>query len=378
MDTKIWPELIEHFAALPDPRTGPAVRHKFVEIVFIAICATIGGADDWVGVAEYGRGKLQWLQSFLELPGGIPSHDTFGRVFAQLDPERFGACFAAWVSAIADRLPGQCIAIDGKTLRRSHDRSQGKGALHLVSAWAAGNHLVLGQVQVDDKSNEITAIPQLLRKLDIRDCIITIDAMGCQREIVAQIKKQGGEYLLAVKDNQPRLAERIEILFAHAKTREGQQMERSEYTTVEKGHGRVETRCCTALMTSDWGFYLDPQDRWEGLCSIVRVEATRQTTDETSTSVRYFISSLGNDAVRALGAIREHWGIENRLHWVLDIAFREDESRIRKGHGAHNFSLLRRLALIQLKRESTLKVGIANKRQRAGWDNAYLAKVLAA
>jgi predicted transposase YbfD/YdcC len=174
------------------------------------------------------------------------------------------------------------------------------------------------------------------------------------------------------------LAERIEILFAHAKTRQGQQMERSEYTTVEKGHGRVETRCCTALTTSDWGFYLDPQDRWEGLCSIVRVEATRQTTDETSTSVRYFISSLGADAARALGAIREHWGIENRLHWVLDIAFREDESRIRKGHGAHNFGLLRRLALIQLKRESTLKVGIANKRQRAGWDNAYLAKVLAA
>ncbi len=248
MDTEIWPELIEHFAALADPRTGPAVRHKFVEILFIAICAAIGGADDWVGVAAYGRGKLEWLQSFLELPGGIPSHDTFGRVFAQLDAEQFGACFAALVSAIADRLPGQCIAIDGKTLRRSHDRSQGKGALHLVSAWAAGSHLVLGQVQVDDKSNEITAIPQLLRKLDIRDCIIIIDAMGCQREIVAQIKKQGGEYLLAVKDNQPRLAERIEILFAQAKT-----------------------RCCTALTTSDWGFYLDPQDRWEGLCSIVRV-----------------------------------------------------------------------------------------------------------
>lgn len=378
MDAELCPSLMEHFALLPDPRRGPAIQHRLLDIVVIAICAVICGADDWVEVEAYGRAKQPWLQGFLELPNGIPSHDTFGRVFAQLDAERFEACFAAWVKTVTELLPGQVVAVDGKTLRRSHDRRRGKAALHMVSAWAADAHLVLGQVAVEDKSNELTAIPQVLRQLDVHGCIVTIDAMGCQREIAAQILAQGGDYLLAVKDNQPLLAQRVATLFAHAATHDGRHIVRSEQVTVHKGHGRLEERRCLALTPDDWGFYLDPQERWEGLRTIVRVEASRQVNGDTSHSVRYYISSLGGEAAQAAGAIRAHWGVENALHWVLDIAFREDESRLRKGNGAHNFSLLRRLALQLLRRERTIKIGTKGKRLKAGWDDGYLLKVLTA
>lgn len=378
MDSELCASLIEHFAVLPDPRRGPAIQHRFLDIVVIAICAVICGADDWVEVEAYGRAKRAWLQGFLELSNGIPSHDTFGRVFAQLDAERFAACFAAWVQTVVELLPGQVVAVDGKTLRRSHDRRGGKGPLHLVSAWAADAHLVLGQVPVEDKSNEITAIPEVLRELDLHGCIVTIDAMGCQREIAAQIIAQGGDYLLAVKENQPLLAQRVATLFAHAETPEGRHLARSEHVTVNKGHGRLEERRCLALTPDDWGFYLDPQERWEGLHTLIRVEASRQVDGETSHSVRYYISSLKGDAAQAAGAIRAHWGVENNLHWVLDIAFREDESRLRKGNGAHNFGLLRRLALQLLRREQSAKVGTKAKRLKAGWDDDYLLKVLTA
>jgi predicted transposase YbfD/YdcC len=245
-----------------------------------------------VEVETYGHTKLEWLKSFLELPNGIPSHDTFGWVFAQLDTDAFGQCFSIWVETLRERLPGQVVAIDGKTLRRSHDRQNNREALHRVSAWAEGNRLVLGQLEVDGKSNEITAIPKLLRRLDIRDCIVTIDAMGCQREIAAQIKKQGGDYALALKDNQPRLAQRVETLFAHAASDRGRHLRQSRHTTIGKDHGRREQRVCRVLTTDDWSVFLDPEDRWEGLRSVIRIEATRQIGDVISTSVRYYISSL--------------------------------------------------------------------------------------
>jgi predicted transposase YbfD/YdcC len=282
------------------------------------------------------------------------------------------------VQTIVELLPGQVVAVDGKTVRRSHDRRAGKGPLHVVSAWAAGAHLVLGQTAVETKSNEITAIPEVLRQLDLHGCIVTIDAMGCQREIAAQIRTQGGDYLLAVKDNQPLLAQRVATLFAHAETPDGRHLERSEHVTVNKGHGRLEERHCLALTPKDWSFYLDPQERWEDLHTIIRVEASRQVAGVTTRNVRYYISSLEGEAAQAAGAIRAHWGIENSLHWVLDIAFREDESRLRQGDGAYNFGLLRRLALELLRREQSAKIGIKAKRRKAGWDGDYLLKVLMA
>lgn len=375
MSMEMSDSLLEHFAILPDPRKGPAILHRFIDIMVIAICAVICGADDWIEIEAYGRAKQEWLQSFLELPHGIPSHDTFGRVFAQLDAEQFSRCFASWTQSVAEMMPGQVIALDGKTVRRSHDRRRGKKAIHMVSAWADGNHLVLGQVQVDSKSNEITAIPELLHQLDIHDCIVTIDAMGCQREIASQIIDQKGDYILAVKENQPHLAERVPTLFKHAETHAGRYMERSEHVTTEKGHGRIEERRCLALTTDDWSFYLDPKERWEGLRSIIRIEATREIDGQSSTSVRYYISSLAGEAAQAASAIRAHWGVENNLHWMLDVDFREDASRLRVGHAAHNFSILRRLALELLRREST-KVGVKAKRLKAGWDDTYLLKVL--
>ena len=374
MKLKPQTSIAEHFATLEDPRIERSQDHLLIDILTIAILAVICGADGWVGIETYGQAKAPWLKTFLALPNGIPSHDTFGRVFARLDPEQLQGCFLQWVRAVGRVTDGEVIAIDGKTVRRSYDAGGDKGAVHMVSAWASQNRLVLGQRKVDDKSNEITAIPKLLEVLDIHGCIVTLDAMGTQKEIAQQIIAQGGDYVLALKGNQGNLFEDVQQLFDWAQSHTFQGIEHDFYETIEAGHGRLEKRRCWSL--GQVQELLDAH-KWTQLTSIAMVEAIRTGEGATSREVRYYISSLAPDAQCLATSIRTHWSIENSLHWVLDVAFREDECRIRTGHAPENFTLLRHLALSVLNQETTAKVGVKNKRLRAGWDHDYLLKVLA-
>ena len=366
-----------HFADLEDPRVDRTKRHKLLDIMVIAICAIICGADDWVAAESFGKAKFEWLKRFLELPNGIPSHDTFGRVFAQLDSEQFERCFLQWIAAVSDITAGQVVAIDGKAVRRSYDRGIGKDAISMVSAWAAANELVLGQVKVDDKSNEITAIPALLQVLEISDCIVTIDAMGCQTEIAKTIVGQGADYVLALKENQPHLHEDVKLLFDDLESSRYQAYSYQYAYSVDKNHGRREKRTCWVISDPDVLRFLRGATEWVNLGSVVKIQAKRSVGEQESVENRYYISSLTGDAQRLLGATRTHWTIENSLHWILDIAFREDECRVRKDHGPQNLAILRHIAVNLLKQEKTAKMGINNKRLRAGWDEAYLRKVLA-
>ena len=368
--------ILDHFAELDDPRVERTRHHKLVDIVAIAICATICGADSWVHIELFGKSKLSWFQTFLELPHGIPSHDTFGKVFARLDPAQLQNCFVSWTQAIAELLPGEVVAIDGKTARRSYDRAGNKGAIHLVSAWATQQTLTLGQVKTDEKSNEITAIPQLLELLDRHGCIVTIDAMGCQREIAQRITDGGADYVLAVKENQGRLYENIRDLFegAQALGFDGTPCDHAQ--TIDKGHGRVERRECWVITNQDCLDYLDPQEQWPQLKAAVRVASHRQTAEGAASQPRYYISSLAGSAEQLLAAVRSHWSIENSLHWTLDVTFQEDQCRVRKDHGPQNIAMLRQIGHNLLKNERTLKVGIQGKRLNAGWDENYLLTVL--
>ena len=405
--------MVEHFAGLVDPRAERAKRHELLDIIFITICGVICGADNWVEIEEFGNARLEWLSRFLRLPNGIPSHDTFGRVFSRLDPDQFGACFMNWARSVAELTQGEVVAIDGKTLRRCHDRGQGRAPLHLVSAWTAQNHLVLGQTRTQAHSNEITAIPQLLALLELRGCIITIDAMGCQTEIAQQIVDGGADYLLAVKSNQGELYGNIQDLFQMA-AQEGSLAEEPVYhrpdyhrpdyhrpdyhrpdyhRQVDKGHGRLETRECWVITDPAELAYVDPHRRWLGLKSVAKVcyrrgvhpqapreaprEALREAPREAPTETRYYICSYQPAAASLLQASRQHWGIENSLHWVLDMAFDEDHCRVRTGHADQNLAVVRHLTLNLLKQERTAKVGIKAKRKKAGWDHDYLLKVLA-
>jgi predicted transposase YbfD/YdcC len=366
----------EHFKSLPDPRRKTInLRHNFIDILVIAICAIICGADSWVAVAKFGRAKEDWFRGFLELPNGIPSHDTFTDVFRKLASRQFEVCFRSWTESISELFEGEVVSVDGKTLRRSHDASSDKKAIHMVSAWASKNSIVLGQVKTNEKSNEITAIPELLKSLELKGCLVTIDAMGCQKKIAEVIIEQEADYLLAVKDNQPTLHQAIQDYFEEANQAsfEGYNVDFAE--TYGKGHGRIEARRC-------WVCYdalpkIEGSENWEGLQTIVMVESERTVKEKTSIEYRYYISSTIGTAAYLLNGSREHWGIENSLHWRLDIAFREDESRIRTGNGAENFAILRHIALNLLDKEDTAKVGINNKRLMAGWDESYLEKVLA-
>ena len=376
MDTELAADLIERFLKLEDPRDNRAKRHNLIDVIVIAICAVVCGADSWVDVEMFGKSKKSWLSRILELPNGIPSHDTFGRVFAMLDPVQFERCFTEWVDAVNEVMEGQVVAIDGKTVRRSHDRVAGKSAIHMVSAWASANQLILGQVKVDDHSNEITAIPQLLDTLDVSGCTVTIDAMGCQKEIAKAIVEKDADFILALKRNQPQLYDDAEEMF--------EQSRRSGFTdlgyhfceTVEKGHGRIEKRRCWAVSEPEHLGYMDERGEWAELRSLAMIESERTENGETSTQTRYYISSLPDDARKLLSGVRTHWGIENSVHWVLDVAFGEDDSRARTGHAAENFSVLRRMALNMLKSETTSQGGVAARRKRAGWDEDYLLKVL--
>jgi len=372
-----YTQVIEtHFKSLKDPRRKTMnLRHKFIDILIIAICAIICGADSWVAVEEFGKAKEDWFRCFLELPNGIPSHDTFTNVFRKLASKQFEVCFTSWTESISEVYDGKVVSVDGKTLRRSFDTTYDKKAIHIVSAWASANSLVLGQVKTDEKSNEITAIPELLKGLELKGCLVTIDAMGCQKKIAETIIEQEADYLLALKDNQPNLHQAVQDYFAQANKFNFEGYDINYAETFNKGHGRTEFRRC-------WVGYdaldnIDGSENWEGFKTVVMVESERTVKEETTIEHRYYISSAENIAESLLNASREHWGIETSLHWRLDIAFREDESRIRKGNGAENFAILRHIALNLLNKEDTAQVGMETKRLKAGWDASYLEKVLA-
>jgi predicted transposase YbfD/YdcC len=365
--------ILTHFASLDDPRRQRGCLHNLLDMVVVAICAVICGCDDWVEVAAYGRKKLGWLKTFLPLPNGIPSHDTFCRVFARLDPAQFQRCFLAWVEAARAATAGRLVAIDGKTLRRSFDAAAGKGALHLISAWSGANHLVLGQRAVGD-SNEVTAIPELVRLLDLTGAVVTLDALGCQREVVEAVRDQGADYVITLKGNQESLYHDVATFFIDALGADFAGVPHRAHHTRGRGHGRHEGR----------HYYIAPvpeelrqRHGWRDLQSIGMVYSERQVGEEEATGeTRFFISSLPPAVKEFARAVRGHWGIENSLHWVLDVVFAEDRSRVRKGHGQENFALLRRTALSLLKGETTTAASVKCKRKMAGWDDDLLLRIL--
>jgi len=369
--------IAKHFSRVKDPRIDRTKRHRLLDIIMIAICAVICGADSWVDIELFGKTKIDWLKTFLGLPNGIPSHDTFGRVFAALNPEEFESSFMEWVQAINQLTQGQVIAIDGKQLRGSHDSGVGKNAIYMVSAWATENQLVLGQRKVDDKSNEITAIPKLLKLLEVKGCIVMVDAIGTQTKIARTIVEQGGDYILAVKENQGHLYEDIHDLFADNQQFNYEGIPHSYAKMVNKDHGRIEIRQCWTISDPEYLANIRDLKRWEGIQTLVMILSERRIEEEIEVQDRYFISSLESNAEKTLRAKRSYWGIENRLHWVLDIAFNEDRSRVRKDNAPQNFAVLRHMALNLLKQEKTAKGGIKAKRLQCGWNVDYLLKVLA-
>jgi predicted transposase YbfD/YdcC len=365
------------FSELDDPRKERhSSRHLLIDILVLTILAVICGADSWVAVERFGYSKEEWLKQFLELPNGIPSHDTIGDFFARLDPEQLQSCFLKWIQLLFRMSAGEIIAIDGKQLRHSYDKANDRPAIHMVSAWACQNRIVLGQVKTDDKSNEITAIPELLKLLDIKGNIITIDAMGCQRKIAEQIIEQGGDYVFNLKGNQSSLHHDVK-LFIESYV-DDHMLHHAVFDTTEivtENHGRIETRRYWITDNIDW---LEQVKHWSGLKSIGMVEYKHavKATGEIQIERRCFISSLAAKAQPFARAVREHWGIENGLHWCLDVAFNEDHCRVRKDAAPENLAVLRHIAMNLLKQETTAKVGIKNKRLMAGWDHKYLAKLL--
>lgn len=360
--------IIDHFSNVEDPRVNRQKKHQLQDIFFITLCAVICGADDWVAIETFGKAKEDWFTEQLGLKHGIPSHDTFGDVFAAIDTEKFSECFSNWVTDIAALAEGEIIAIDGKCLRRSVDKASKKAAIHMVSAWAQQNSLVLGQIKVDDKSNEITAIPKLLERLNISGAVITIDAMGCQKDIAQKIIQKEADYVLSLKGNQGSLYDDVKTYFESSLAPE------IAATTVDGEHGRIETRTVRMADDIEW---LRKNHAWEGLNSIIAVTAKRETAGKITEETRYFISSLSADnPQRAQHAVRAHWAVENNLHWVLDMAFAEDSNRARKGYSAANLAVIRHIALNLIKKEKSAKQGIKTKRLKAGWDNDYLLKVI--
>ena len=372
MATKRSVRIVDHLGGLTDPRRRKVV-YPLVNIVTIAICAVLCGADDFVSIAAFGRKKQWWLETFLDLSAGIPSHDRFNAVLAVLKPAEFEACLLSWIGALQEALPGQIVAIDGKTLRRSFDAASGKSAIHLVSAWATANRLSLGQVAVDQKSNEITAIPKLLKLLELSGCWVTIDAMGCQTEIAQGIVDAGADYVLAVKQNQKNLYNDVSWFFLTKLAENFAGVRVRRHTTREKGHGRQETReyyVCAVPAE------LRNRQRWPRLAAIGCVVSHVVRNGKTCCQRRYYILSRKLAAKEFAAAVRGHWSIENQLHWQLDVSFGEDQSRIRLGHADQNFSTLRRTALALLKNNQGLKCGVKNKRLAAGWNDDYLLEVL--
>jgi predicted transposase YbfD/YdcC len=372
MPKKVSARIQDHFAQLTDPRRRK-VLYPLINVVTIAVCAVICGADDFVAIAAYGRKKRKWLSQFLDLRSGIPSHDRFNAILGAIKPAEFEACLLSWITDLHEITAGQVVAIDGKTLRRSFDAASSKSAIHMVSAWATANHISLGQVVVDAKSNEITAIPQLLKILEISGSLVTIDAMGCQTEIAQAIVDAKADYVLAVKENQPTLHDGISWFFLTQREKGFAHKAVSHHETREKGHGREETR---SYFVCDVPRDLSDRQRWPKLTAIGWVISDTMRDGKHCHEMRYYILSKRLSARKFATAVRDHWSIENRLHWQLDVTFQEDQSRLRCGHADANFSILRRTALSLLKNNHTLKVGVKNKRLAAGWDDSYLEQVL--
>lgn len=375
-----------HFAALTDPRADRGPGHLLVDIVTIALCAVLCGADDWVAVETFGRAKAAWLRTLLALPSGIPAHDTTPtavgtrRVFARRDPGEFQRCFLAWVQAVVPDTAGQVVALDGKTLRRAHDRANGQAALHMVSAWASDSGLVLGQLAVEEQSNAITAIPALLRLLDVAGATVTSDALGCQTASAAQLVAQGAEYTLALQDNHPTLQHEVVATFAAARATacaDDAPTDHDHWATVEQHHGRIETRRHWILRDPETIAYLNQGDAWAGLRAIGLVERQRRIGEAVSSETRYSLLRGAADAATFARAIRSHWGIEHRVQGVLAMIFREDERRVRVGDGAANLAVLRHFARKLLRQERTAHGSLATKRFRAALDEAYLLTLLA-
>jgi len=364
--------LLAHFAVVQDPRRDHSKLHNLLDIIGITICAVIAGANDWMEISQWAEAKHGWLKTFLKLPNGIPSHDTMSRVFSLLDPDEFQRGFVSWVQTVSKLIEGEVIAIDGKTVRRAY-RKNGN-PLHIVSAFATANGITLGQRAIDKKSNEITAIPKLLKTLHLKGCVVTIDAMGCQKKIAKTILKQGADYVLAVKGNQKTIYQDLQLLFSDKVT---EQYVGDSFEVSEKGSGRTDVRRCRtitdpALLPANDVHRYD----WPGLRTLAQVVSERTVKDKTTIDIRYYLSSLDGNAEKMLSAVRHHWKIENNLHWSLDVSFREDESRVWKGYAQENLSLVRKLALALLKNETTAKIGVAGKRMKAAWDEAYLCRVL--
>jgi len=367
----INPALTVHFANLVDPRIVGKTSHLLIDIIVISVCGVIAGASGWEQIEVFGKARQDWFAGFLELPGGIPSHDTFRRVLSRIDAKKFQKCFLSWVKSITKVIPGEVIPIDGKTLRRSYDSGSNKKPIHMVSAWASENRLVLGQVKTAEKSNEITAIPELIDLLDIKGCIVTIDAMGCQRKIAGKIVKKGGDYILGLKGNQETLHEKVAEIFEEADEETLNSSQFDCFQTTEKGHGREETRTHYTTSASS----LPMISKWPGLKTVGIVVSERSTPKKTSLECRYYISSLPSDAEQFAKAVRSHWGIENSLHYVLDVSFREDECRIRKGNAPQNFAVLRHIARNLLQQEKT-KMSIKKKQFRSACDAKFLGQVV--
>jgi predicted transposase YbfD/YdcC len=373
MDANAPGSFLRWFGELEDPRPGRNVVHRLSDLVAIALLAVLCGADNWVEVATWGLCNLEWLRTFLPLPDGIASHDTFGRVFGRMAPASFERCFVNWTAALAQS-DCRLIAIDGKTLRHSFDHAAGKAAIHMISAWSQENQLVLGQLTTEAKSNEITAIPELLKLLDLQGAVVTIDAMGCQKTIAQDVVEQGGDYIFQVKDNHPTLRADLELLFGEGMRQDCLGVPYEFTQDVTAGHGRVETR---RLWTTPEVAWYGEATQWKGLARFICIEALRDTGEKCTTERRYYLSSLQQATPEfLLRTIRGHWGVENGLHWCLDVSFGEDASRLRKGHVAENFSRLRRLALNLLKKDKTFKIGLKAKAKACSWDHQYLLNVL--
>ncbi len=374
MATKlVTPALIEYFADLPDPRIDRCKTHQLNDIIVIAILAVICGAEHFTEMEAFGEATEDWLKTFLKLENGVPSHDTFARVFALISPAAFNERFVKWTQAVRSATADEVVAIDGKTMRRSHNKAKGQSAIHIVSAWATRNRLTLGQIKVAEKSNEIMAVPELLRLLNLKGCIVTMDALNTQKEIAQEIREQGADYILALKDNHPHLRAEVEGVFEAVVNQSSDDQAVSKAESHEQGHGRRETRRGWSVAAPKW---LTGYDQWQDLKSLVMIESERTIKDQTRTERRYFISSLAPDAARAMEAARAHWGIENSLHWVLDVTFREDDSRVRIKNAAENLALIRKITHNLLQQEKTLKRGIKTKRLVASWDRSYLLKII--
>jgi len=366
-------DIFEHFEELEDPRIDRQKRHDLMDILFIAICAGVCGATSFVDMYDFGCAKEEWLRKHLELPNGIPSHDTFRRVFSLIDTDAFRDCFMSWTKAMSKATGGDIIAFDGKTLRRSFDTASGLSAIHVMNAWSTENDMCLGQMKVDGKSNEITAMPALMKLMDIRGSVVTADALNCQKSIAEQIIKQGGDYVLAVKNNHPSLYEDVRLFFEDALA-DGFDVAYRFCEAEDWGHGRAEVRKCWAVSVDHLEWFKHTRD-WKGLSSIVCVQSTRRTRDNESVENRYFISSL--EGVRPIAkSIRHHWNVENKLHWVMDVNFDEDACRARTDNAAENFALLRQIAHNLLKQETSKGTSIRRKIKKAGWDEDFLIRIL--